>query len=479
MDKLRTVNKVYIHIFIMLILMFGTRFLPGIGGITPLGMAVVGILFGMIYGWVTLSFGWPSCLAIVALATTDLYASGTELISASFGAQNTILFLAIFIMSAWLSESGLAAIITKTMLSLPFTKGRPWMTAFIFIVACYVVALLTSSVSAALIFLGLFRTFSKQAGIEPYNDVVAMLLIGIALACATSELGLPIKGCALIYLSNFTGITNITVDMGKYTLFMLPACIVLLGCFVLFCRFILKIDAGKMRDVDFSTKFEASVTRWDKWALASVAVFLFALMIPSFVPNMPGVSILLKLGSGGIGLLYIAALCMIHVQGKPLLDLGKTVPRVAWDMWFMTACFSPVSSALTNESTGISNALTSIITPITGNLSPYLIVIFFVFSAAAITQIANNVIIGIMYVSIIATIAPVLGDVNVTVLMLMVTFGAHFSCVLPSANMIIGMCYGEKEWVTSKSLFKVGLSSCIFLLVIVVTIIYLGGTMLF
>ena len=45
----------WIHYVITFFLMFFFRFLPPVGGITPVGMQVVGVWIGVLYGWVTLS----------------------------------------------------------------------------------------------------------------------------------------------------------------------------------------------------------------------------------------------------------------------------------------------------------------------------------------------------------------------------------------------------------------------------------------
>ena len=56
----------YINSLITLILIFGFGFLPPIAPITPVGMRILGILLGLLYGWTLVGFGpaslvrWPS-----------------------------------------------------------------------------------------------------------------------------------------------------------------------------------------------------------------------------------------------------------------------------------------------------------------------------------------------------------------------------------------------------------------------------------
>lgn len=53
-------NLFYWHIAITAVIIFGFGFLPPIEPITPLGMRVVGIFIGAVYGWTTVNMLWPS-----------------------------------------------------------------------------------------------------------------------------------------------------------------------------------------------------------------------------------------------------------------------------------------------------------------------------------------------------------------------------------------------------------------------------------
>lgn len=61
----------WIHIVITLVIMIGFGFLPAPAPITPFGMQMLGIFFGMVYGWSTVDQIWPSLLGLVLLAICD------------------------------------------------------------------------------------------------------------------------------------------------------------------------------------------------------------------------------------------------------------------------------------------------------------------------------------------------------------------------------------------------------------------------
>ena len=57
----------YINSILVILLTIGIGYLPPFGQITPLGMKVLGVFIGVLYGWCTVSMLWPSVWGIVAL----------------------------------------------------------------------------------------------------------------------------------------------------------------------------------------------------------------------------------------------------------------------------------------------------------------------------------------------------------------------------------------------------------------------------
>ena len=69
----------YINSVIVICLFLFVKYLPPFGAITEMGMAVLGVFVGMLYGWLTVGFAWPSILGLVFLGLT-----GATTINAAF-----------------------------------------------------------------------------------------------------------------------------------------------------------------------------------------------------------------------------------------------------------------------------------------------------------------------------------------------------------------------------------------------------------
>ena len=93
-------NKMYyIHIVIYLVILFGIGFIPPFGAITEMGMKVLGVFIGTIYGWLTLGLVWPSIFAMVALGLTD-YIGIQQAFCDGFGYMNIPILIMSFVFAA-------------------------------------------------------------------------------------------------------------------------------------------------------------------------------------------------------------------------------------------------------------------------------------------------------------------------------------------------------------------------------------------
>lgn len=57
----------YMHSFFCLAIMFGFGQLPPLEPLTPLGMNLIGIFIGLLYGWIFIDIVWPSMAGLLAL----------------------------------------------------------------------------------------------------------------------------------------------------------------------------------------------------------------------------------------------------------------------------------------------------------------------------------------------------------------------------------------------------------------------------
>lgn len=124
--------KYYVNSAICLALMLGFGYLPPLNPITPLGMQILGIFLGMVYGWIFVGIPWPSLAGLIALMQTG-YMSSADVIKASFGEGNVVLMFFIFIFCGTFAHYGLSRVIAVWSITRKIVLGRPWVFTFVFL----------------------------------------------------------------------------------------------------------------------------------------------------------------------------------------------------------------------------------------------------------------------------------------------------------------------------------------------------------
>lgn len=89
--------KLMVHLAVMLLITFGFRVIPAPEGVTPYGMAVAGVFFGLVYGWTFLDIFWTSLLGVFLLALTG-YGSCESVMVAMFS-NTTVLMMLLGVLS--------------------------------------------------------------------------------------------------------------------------------------------------------------------------------------------------------------------------------------------------------------------------------------------------------------------------------------------------------------------------------------------
>ena len=95
------VNKKIIRNYINIAIIFGVmiafHFIPAPAPITTLGMQVIGIFIGMIYGWMTCGMLWPSLAGILMLGFTEYCASPEAALGMALTNSTAMMMLVAFI----------------------------------------------------------------------------------------------------------------------------------------------------------------------------------------------------------------------------------------------------------------------------------------------------------------------------------------------------------------------------------------------
>lgn len=474
----KRINLTILHYILVLFFMFGFRFLSPIGGLNEISMQVIGVFVGVIYGWITLSIGWPSILGLVAFGLTD-YVSMSDLLVSAFASQTVVMIMGLLLLAAFIQQAGLTTIIVDFLLSRKSAKGRPYVVLFYFLLAGFIAAILSQPLAVLVIFLELFLEIMKKTDIKPHSRAVPTFFVGSAFAIVIGDISLPFKGCAILGIGAYSSITGENLDFLRYTLFMMPMCLLTIVAYVLFCKFILRINLSGLEDYVHDTSKSATITLRQKVSLVGVILAMAMLLVPSILPDSWAITpIITGLGLGGLTLFLVAILMMIKVEGKPLMDLGEIASQYPWNVYFVIVVLLPLADALSSDAVGLKQLLSAGATSLLSGLPGVLTIFLVVLISAVVTNFANNMVVCSVFVTIICFMGDAL-PFSTAVMSCLVILATNLSMFFPAANPMNAIIFSQKNIVTFKAEFTHGLISCIFLCVVISVVGFFYGSLIF
>lgn len=474
----KKVNFSILNYILVLFFMFGFRFLPPFGGLNEISMQVIGVFVGVIYGWITLSIGWPSILGLVAFGLTD-YVSMSDLLVSAFASQTVVMIMGLLLLAAFIQQAGLTTIIVDFLLSRKSAKGRPYVVLFYFLLAGFVAAILSQPLAVLVIFLELFLEIMKKTDIKPHSRAVPTFFVGSAFAIVIGDISLPFKGCAILGIGAYSSITGENLDFLRYTLFMMPMCLLTIVAYVLFCKFILRINLSGLEDYVHDTSKSATITLRQKVSLVGVILAMAMLLVPSILPDSWAITpIITGLGLGGLTLFLVAVLMMIKVEGKPLMDLGEIASQYPWNVYFVIVVLLPLADALSSDAVGLKQLLSAGATSLLSGLPGVLTIFLVVLISAVVTNFANNMVVCSVFVTIICFMGDAL-PFSTAVMSCLVILATNLSMFFPAANPMNAIIFSQKNIVTFKAEFTHGLISCVFLCVVISVVGFFYGSLIF
>ena len=458
-ENKKSVSK-WIHVMIALLITFSFGSIPAPEPITHMGMQVMGVFFGMLWGWCfTGDMIWPSILGIVALGMTE-YTNISGSLTAFFGNTTTQQMLICMIYFGYMAKCGLSSSLARWIFTKKFINGRPWVLAISLAIVEVILASLVSLVVTILIVWQIFSAACEELGYEKGEDYPAFVMIGTLLAGSFGSMLLPFRGGGLLLTGLIRSGSGLEIPMVQYFLTVDVVIALLITLYFVVAKFWIKPDTSKfMAKCDYFDKIRKEnvslFTEEQKPQIISLIVFTIALFAVGLWPKTwPFYEILANLGIQGCVSLLIMFLIIIEGQdGKPELNFSNSFFKgVHWDMVLLLGASFPVADAIKSNDCGLVAFATQTLTPLLQGLGfvPFLVVSVTVLCVAS--QFAHNLILQMVFVPLTCPIVVAAGF-NPIVSSIVIYFGCNFAYFTPGASMIGAMYFGS-EWIPNKNIYK-------------------------
>ena len=271
-------KKFYLNVAIMLCIEIFFRFIPPFGEMTAMGMAVLGVFLGTVYGWLTLdSMPVASLLGVLMMVNTSFYSTANEAFSASFGGTLCLQLIMIFGLVGVLNDANCTELYVRKILNSKLGKRSIWMMLFLFFLCQYILGFF-GSWALTLLLLALWREVCKVTGAE--RGLLTFGISTIILATLFSGQALSFSPVVLVLdgmFSNYTGLP--AAPFVNYTVWMFLVSILSGILWLLVGKFLMKIPSPDLKHVSLSQK--QKLTRYQLYASIAALIFILGLIYAS------------------------------------------------------------------------------------------------------------------------------------------------------------------------------------------------------
>lgn len=450
-------SKKIIKGVVMLTIMIGVGMIPAPEPMTQLGMKFFGVFLGMIFGWIFIEIGSVSIIGLVVSILIGCADAATTL-AGTFGTQMTMMILAILFLVAYAQEQKLGDLVADWMMHRKVISGKPYLFFFIYLLACFLVSLVSNAVAAMYIMLAIFQTINEKAGFKRNSKESCLFILGILISTLLAETALPVKGTAAMYIGFYSNLTGTTLNGFLYTFAMVPFCFAVIVVYTVICKWVFRPQFRQLVEaVDLlSQKPALRMTKDQKHSIVVIVIFMFCLMLPGISLPFGFWSVIQGLGTGGMSLLCIGVLYFLSIGGKPIFNLATLSKNFSWDVLFMVCSISFVTSQLTATGTGVQELLQVTIYPFFEGLGEVMLVIVLIVVTVVLTNLINNFVAGSLMISFAAILLPAFPSLTLDGMFMILTIASMTAYALPSACPNTAIAFGLKDYVSFKSMIFYG-----------------------
>lgn len=307
----------YAHSLISLLIMFGYGQLTPIPPLTPLGMNLIGIFLGVLYGWIFIDIIWPSMAGLLALMLIGGM-KPNELFQTSFGDPLVMMMFFIFVFCATINYYGLSKFISLWFITRKCVAGKPWLFTYTFFLSIMLLGALTSASPAVVIGWSILYGICDKCGYQKGEGYPTMMVFGIVYAAQIGMSIIPFKQVPFTVLGAYENMSGMTIDYAKYMIIAITCCALCSLLFIVMAKYVFKPDMKKLISLDtggLDTEGALRLNKVQKIVLGFLFALVVLLLLPNILPATSGIARFFKtIGNTGICMLLVTV--MVSPQGR-------------------------------------------------------------------------------------------------------------------------------------------------------------------
>lgn len=469
--------KKWVAVIVSIFLIFGIGLIPPMFGLSQLGMQVAGIFLGTVLLWLFVSVSWPSVLCIVALMFTPLY-SYSEALKVSMGGWIVSFVLFSSMVTYVLGQTGFLKRVAVWFVTRPFTKKNPWIFVGLLFLAPLIIGSFMSPVPTFIVFVPIAEQIFKELGCRKGDKFPQVIILGILFFASLSTITTPIAHTVpILAMSLYEKDMGRPIDFVSYTVFGVVSAAVIFICAILVTKFFFGLETDRLKNLDTEVLKNGigRMGKEEKYSLWVFAAVVFLWMIPGMIKGvLPEVAALINgLGTPTPAMLGVVALCLIHVNGTPLMKFNEAISKVPWTAVMMVAATGILGGALTNADVGLTEVVVNALSPLIGSMSPMVFVLCISVFTVMLTNFASNTVTVTLIYSIALPLVygGAIAGVNPGALTSVIGAGACVALATPPSTAHAAVAAGT-GWLKTDLMLRYGLVLSVMAAVILAVVGY-------
>ena len=444
MGEQKKISSIHYLIVLAFVLLF--RFVPPFGGLTPLGMGLLGSFIGAVYGWVVIDMLWTSFMALLGLGLTIGMDAMT---AASFGSSTVVALITCYMVVGIAMKTNAFGWVAMKLLTNKYLEGKGYLTLFV----VFVVAWATGGwnpIVMCIIFCGFLTSIFEQVGVKKDDPLVIFSFLGLAYQLMRGQILFPFIGGGLAYMSAYNNMfPSLPLPIVQYITMMSVMGIIMAVVLIGLMKFVFRVDVSPLSNY----KIEGGVPKATKGQIIGLIMFVAFIVFNVLAVVGPVKWFFGKFGIVGISIGIGALVPLLKDEnGNRIANMGELMNMVSWDMAAMLGYIMVISTQMMNPASGISTAIAKVFNPFLG-LPPMVFIIFVFVFCMVLTNFANNMLATILCLPFLINYAQVIGMSPIGMVCLLFIM-SEFALLTPAASPVTAVAFAQKDWVTTTAMSK-------------------------
>lgn len=463
MNSTRKVDRKTLHAIIAIAIMALFRFIPAPAPVTAHGMAVFGIFIGVIYAWVTCESAWPSFVGLMFLAvTTTSYDTVMAAVQAGVKNQNILTCISTLFVAAILATTATGKWLGQWIISRPVLKGRPYLMIATFFAAMWLP--LNLSMAGMILIWDVFAYLNDVLGYKKKSTWLQMLCYCIMFNFMVTMYMPNTQG-----LITTSGLFSAYIPDFEFGPGMLPFGIIFsliqIVANFLVLKVLFKFSVKDLKTAEFNIQPPDKPTKENKITLCLLGLYVAMLIVPQYLPAGAVKAFFSQFGVIGSSFVFVILVMLIRVDGKQVANFKQIQKNTNWMVILLPLTAQIMGASLTDEATGIVEALSIVLTPLFNGMSLFAFEMVILILAVILTNMLTNIVVISLLLPIVFSVGPTMG-INFQQFLPMLAYAGYLALALPSANPITAFMHGQDHLVDTKQMIKFSIPSIIVCLIL-------------